>query len=67
MVIYGVCTTYQLLEAIVHKINYHSTEKGLLLISNWLQNQYDNYLDLETFFCKVIVFDGGYTYEEAVN
>lgn len=63
MLLFSVCTTYQLLEAITYKENYNSEEKVVLLISKWLAEKYTWYHKLEKFFHKIIVFNGSYAYD----
>lgn len=67
MVLYSVITTYQLLESIVHKLNYNKNEKAILMMSQWCASKYPWYKELTCFFEKVIIFEGHYTYSEALE
>lgn len=64
MVLYSVVTTYHLLEAIIHKLKYNRSERGMILISHWLKNKYEWYEDLSLFFDGVIEFNPNYEYSE---
>lgn len=57
MILYQVISTYQLLNAIVHKTKYNSDKKCVLIISSWLTDKHQNYEELEDVFDKVIVMN----------
>lgn len=57
MVLYQVISTYQLLNAIVHKEKNHPEEKCVLIISKWLTQKHPNYEELNQFFDKIIIMD----------
>ncbi len=58
MILYHVVSTYQLLHSIVHKEKYYSNKKTVVLISEFLCDKFQNYLDLKkSFFDEVIVMD----------
>lgn len=67
MILYSVCTTYHLLEAIVHKCNYKKNDKAILFISSWLRDKYEWYSKLIGIFEQIIVFDGHYEVDENVE
>ena len=54
MVLYQVISTYQLLNAITHKLTVHPEDDCVLIISNWLVDKFPHYDDLTRFFKKVI-------------
>ena len=60
MLLYSVCTTYHLIEAITHKCKYNKSKNAKLLITTWLAQKYYWYDKLKIFFNDVIVFEGGY-------
>lgn len=64
MILYQVISTYQLLNAIVHKSKYNSDKKCVLIISKWLTDKHPNYNELESFFNKVIVMDAVMTIDD---
>jgi len=55
MILYQVISTYQLLNAIVHKTKVNPDEKCVLIISEWLTDKHPNYKELEKTFDKIIV------------
>ncbi len=57
MVLYQVISTYQLLNAITHKMTVHPDDDCVLIISNWLIEKFPHYEELKNFFKKVIVMD----------
>lgn len=67
MVLYSVITTYHLLEAIIHKLQYNREEESILFISHWLKNKYEWYQSLKAFFDKIIVFNADYKYSDDVE
>lgn len=64
MILYSVCTTYHLLEAMVHKCNYRKNDEAIILITTWIKDKYAWYENLTALFKKVVVFDGHYEVKE---
>lgn len=57
MVLYHVVSTYQLLCAIVHKKIYHSNDKAVLLLGDFMTDIYPQYMRLiPQFFDEIFVF-----------
>lgn len=57
MVLYQVISTYQLLNAITHKLTVHPDDDCILIISDWLVDKFPHYDDLKQFFKKVITMN----------
>lgn len=57
MKLISVVSNYQLLLAILYKIEYLYDEKVVIMISNHLANKYKNYEELKYFFEDIIVFN----------
>lgn len=57
MILYHVISSYQLLNAMVHKASVHENDKCAIIISTWLVDKFPNYDELNNFFDKVIVMD----------
>lgn len=56
MILYHVITTYHLLECIVHRLNYHSNEKAVLLFPDFGENKFPQYKKLDVFFDDIVLF-----------
>lgn len=58
MVLYHAISSYQLLEAMLHRYWNHRKEKAILILPDFIQNKYPEYYNLEKrkFFDKVILF-----------
>lgn len=57
MILYHVVSTYQLLNAIVHKLSINKDKEGVLIVSNWIAEKFPAYDDLDKFFTRVIVIN----------